>query len=187
MTLATRLTLDDFLAQPEEKPYREYIRGDVVEKLMPDNAHGTLQLFLGALILQFLARNPLGGVRSEWRCIFGPPSGERVYIPDLVFVSSERLPHGDARVNRYLRAAPDLAVEILSPDQLLTRFTEKVQFYLLYGVRLVWVVDPATETVLVLAPGQEPRTLSAGEVLEGGDVLPGFSVPLAAIFAQLHS
>ena len=186
MTVATRLTLDEFLAQPEEKPYREYIRGEVVEKPLGDNAHSALQTYLTILLGTFLARTGLGRVRTEWRCIFGPPGGERVYVPDLVFVSNERLPHGDARVHRYVRTAPDLAIEVLSPDQPLARFTEKVQFYLLYGVRLVWVVDPASETVLVLAPGQEPRAMSVGETLDGGDVLPGFSMAVADLFAELH-
>lgn len=67
----------------------------------------------------------------------------------------------------------------------MARFMDKVQFYLLNGVRLVWVIDPMASEVLVLAPGQEPITLWAGEVLDGGSVLPGFSVPVADIFDQV--
>jgi len=66
----------------------------------------------------------------------------------------------------------------------MAQFLDKIQFYLLYGVRLVWVIDPATATVTVQAPGQEGRILSSGDMLDGDEVLPGFSVAVDEIFAQ---
>jgi Uma2 family endonuclease len=103
-------------------------------------------------------------------------------VPDLVYVSSTKLP-----VPRHLHAAPDLAVEVLSPDQNWAQFLSKLQFYLLYGVRLVWVIDPAASTITVEGPGVEAVVLRPGDGLEGGDVLPGFSVPVADIFADMVS
>ena len=61
------------------------------------------------------------------------------------------------------------------------------QFYLLYGVRLVWVVDPVRATVAVLVPGGEQPILTAGDTLDGGEVLPGFSVLVDEVFAQTHA
>lgn len=63
-------------------------------------------------------------------------------------------------------------------------FLDKIQFYLLYGVRLVWVIDPGAQTIAVLSPGEEAHTLFGGDVLEGGDVLPGFAVAIDGIFAR---
>jgi Uma2 family endonuclease len=86
---------------------------------------------------------------------------------------------------RHLHRAPDLAIEILSPDQHWPQFVDKIQFYLLHGVKLVWVIDPASRTIAVQAPGQEGRILGAGDVLDGGDVLPGFRIPVDNILARI--
>jgi Uma2 family endonuclease len=182
-----RLTLEQFLALPATEPASEYVCGEVFQKPMPTNAHGILQPYIWMLIYQFLAVAKLGRVRTEWRCTFGPRGRERPYIPDVVYASFERLPPGDAIEQPYLLTAPDLAVEILSPDQDAGRFAAKLRFYLLHGVRLVWVVDPAARTITVYEPGQgDERLLHEGVTLDGGDVLPGFNVSVTQIMAQLN-
>ena len=97
------------------------------------------------------------------------------------------MPPGDARLNRFLRTAPDLAVEILSPDHRPGRFADKLKFYLRHGVRLVWVVDPDDELIYVYAPGRDSEILRPGDTLTGGEVLPGFTAAVADIFAQLQN
>lgn len=184
MATVTRLSLREFLAAPETKPASEFACGEVLQKPMPTRTHSFLQTYLAAMLFQFLARTSFGRVATEWRCIFGPARRERAYVPDLLVVSTERLPGGD---EPYLRTAPDLAVEILSPGQPVRAFVAKIQFYLLHGVRLIWVIDPASEVVLVLRPGEDDLTLTIGDRLEGGDVLPGFSVAVRDLFAQLQS
>jgi Uma2 family endonuclease len=186
MATTTRWSLEEFLAMPETEPASEYVCGEVIQKPMPDNAHAAIQWFLVEMLAPFLRRTRLGVGRTEWRCIFGPPGRKRAYIPDLVYVANTNMPKGSALRHRFLRTAPDLAVEILSRDQSMGRFTEKIQFYLMHGVRLVWIIDPRKRTITVLAPGQEPRTLTVGDTLDGGDVLPGFSVAVDDIFAQLQ-
>lgn len=173
------LTLDQFLGERETKPATEYACGRAIQKPMPNRDHSAIQVFLGALLVQFLARTPVGQVFTEFRCIFGPPGRERTYVPDLSYVARERL-----TADQHLHAAPDLAIEILSPDQHMAHFLDKIQFYLLYGVRLVWVFDPATSTVTVQAPGVEARVLGLGDTLDGGEVLPGFTAAVAEIFAR---
>jgi Uma2 family endonuclease len=178
----SRMTLEGFLRlRDDEKPALEYACGEVTQKPMPTWTHSAIQLFLGSLLLAFLARTKLGRAATELRCIFGPPGRERAYVPDLVYVANDRLT-GD----RYLRTAPDLAVEIVSPDQDMARLSDKIQFSLLNEVRLVWVIDPVAATIAVLAPGQEGRTLTTGETLDGGEVLPGLSVGVDDIFAQIE-
>lgn len=187
MSAIRHLSLEEFLARPETEPASEYVCGEVFQKPMPTNAHGALQLYIAMLIFQFLSRARLGRVRTEWRCIFGPPGRQRPYIPDVVYVSFERLPPVDATEQPYLRTAPDLAVEILSPDESARRFASKLRFYLLHGVRLVWVVDPTAQTITVYTPGDaDERVLTVDEILDGDEVLPGFSAPIAEIMAQLH-
>ena len=175
MTATARPTLEEFLARPETKPASEYACGEVIRKPMPTTAHGRLQAFLGVLLFQFLSAHPLGIAGTEWRCIFGPPGRERTYVPDLMYASFGRYPRGDVSEQPYLLAAPDLAIEILSPGQPAGPFTSKLLFYLRHGVRMVWVVDPEDESIL-----------RAGDTLDGGDVLPGFTVPVADVFAQMQ-
>jgi Uma2 family endonuclease len=174
------LTLSGFLRLEETKPASEYACGEAMQKPMPDGPHAAIQAFLIVVLYPFLAQTGVGRVLPELRCIFGPPGRERTYVPDLVYVCNAHLP-----IPQHLHAAPDLAIEILSPDQHVSHFLDKIQFYLLYGVRLVWVLDPATRTVTVEAPGEEARVLGSGGTLDGGAVLPGFSVAVDDIFAQV--
>jgi Uma2 family endonuclease len=186
MTAPPRLSLEEFLALPETEPASEYACGEVTQKPMPTNAHGALQLYVAMVIFQFLQGAKRGRVRTEWRCVFGPPRRKRAFVPDVVYASFERMPPGDAREQAYLQTAPDLVVEVLSPDESARRFAAKLRFYLLHGVRLVWVVDPMSETITVYTPGRtEERILRPGDTLDGGDVLPGFAAPVAEIMAQL--
>lgn len=180
MATKSALTLEQFLAMSETEPASEYACGRVFQKPMGDGPHASIQLFLGVVLYPFLAQTGMGRAFTELRCIFGPAGQQRTYVPDLVYVSIAKLP-----IPRHLRAAPDLAIEILSPDQHATAFLDKIQFYLLTGVRLVWVIDPATSTVMVQTPGEEARILHPGDTLDGGDVLPGFSVAVDDIFAEM--
>lgn len=186
MATATKLTLDEFLARPETKPYSEYACGGVYQKPMPDEDHATLQPFLWTLIRQFLAAMPIGRVGTEWRCVFGPPGSERVFQPDVTFATHERRAVPGRNQRKFLWTAPDLAIEVLSPEQDAGEFADKLLFYLLHGVRMVWVVNPWERTVRVYRPGEDSRLLGPGDVLDGGDVLPGFSVPIDEIFAELE-
>jgi Uma2 family endonuclease len=186
MAVKAGLTLEQFLQMEETKPASEYACGEAFQKPMPNWDHSTIQIFLGTVLFAFLAETKIGRVLTEFRCIFGPPGRERTYVPDLTYVARARLPSERSLAERYLHAAPDLAIEILSPDQHMAHFLDKIQFYLLYGVRLVWVIDPATATVTVQVPGEEARILSSGDTLDGGDVLPGFSVAVDDIFAQMQ-
>jgi len=186
MATTTKLTLDEFLARPDTKPASEYVCGEVHQKPMPDDDHSALQPFIWLLIRQFLARMPIGHVRTEWRCVFGPPGQERAFVPDVVFATHERRAVRGRNRRKFLWTAPDLAVEVLSPDQPADDFADKLQFYLLHGVRLVWVVNPETRTIRVYRPGEHSRLLQAGDTLEGGDVLPGFSVAVDDIFAEIE-
>ena len=187
MTTKPKLTLDEFLALPETEPASEYVCGEVIQKPTPTFAHSLLQAFFVVVLSQFLRTSGLGWrVGPELRCVFGPPGRERPYVPDVVVISRERLPEGDTRRVVPFRAPPDVAIEILSPDQPMGRFTDKIDFYLRHGVRLIWVVDPPAETVTVHAPDADPVTLTVDDTLDGGTVLPGFTVAVADIFAELH-
>lgn len=179
MATNVKLTLEEFLALPETEPASELIDGDVVQKPMPTFEHGIIQRLLSFVFTLYLRTHPDGEAGSEVRCIFGPPGHERPYVPDYVFVWDARR-RGLLRAQPF-RGAPDLAVEILSPDDRMVLVLDKVAFYLAHGVRLVWIVNPDARTVTVMTTPSLSRTLFEDEVLDGGEVLPGFSAPVRDI------
>lgn len=180
MTTTAKLTLEEFFCRPETKPASEYVDGEVIQKPMPKRKHAFLQIFLGRLLDEFLEATALGRAGTEWRCLFGPDGRERAYVPDIVLVLRERLTEDDI-----YPGPPDLAVEILSPGQPAGEFADKLLFYLMNGVRMTWVLDPERRTIAIYRLDRVPVHLTTEDVLDGGDVLPGFSVPVERIFARI--
>lgn len=172
MATTTKLTVEEFLALPDTKPGSELINGEIVQKSMPNVAHMLIQQLLDLIVGVFIQQNGLGISGPEGRCILGPPGGERPLLPDFLFVAREHVAGLD--LHGPIRRAPDLAVEILSPDDRMTDVMDKLRFYLLHGVRLVWLIDPDSRTLTVMTSVSEARILSEDDTLGGGDVLPGF-------------
>jgi Uma2 family endonuclease len=179
MATTTKLTLEQFLALPETEPASEYADGEVEQKTMPTGWHGMVQSLVAFFLTLYLREHPIGDGGSEVRCIFGPPRRVRTYVPDYIVVV--RTDAGRQLTNGPFLAAPDLAVEILSPDDRMSKVMRKVRFYLANGVRLVWLIDPTARTVRVLTEPNVSLILRDEDILDGGDVLPGFSVPVRDI------
>jgi Uma2 family endonuclease len=124
-----------------------------------------------------------------WGRAFGADCGfilsanpDTVRAPDAAFVRAERLPAG--RVPRsFFPGAPDLAVEVVSPDDAAAEVRAKVGEYFAAGTQLVWVVYPDEREVYVYRSPVEIEVVGLGGTLEGHPVLPGLSLPVAEIFA----
>jgi len=109
------------------------------------------------------------------------PVPRTVRKTDVAFIRSGRFPN-EQLPEGYSRIPPDLAVEVVSPNDLWYEVTEKVQAYLKVGVRLVWVVDPPTRMVYIYRPDGSIALVREDGELSGEDVVPGFGCPVAAIF-----
>ncbi len=160
----------------------ELIEGVVVEMAPAGLKHGSIALRLGRLIGNYVDAHQLGyTTAAETGYILGKNADGRdtVRAPDVGFIAADKLqadlPDGFAPV------APDLAVEVVSPGDSASDIHERVSDYLHYGTRVIWVVYPKTKSVVVHTP-TNAQTLEANDTLDGGDVLPGFSLPLSAIF-----
>jgi Uma2 family endonuclease len=160
----------------------ELVEGTLVEKVM-----GSLESSLGCdlirLLGNFLDQNPLG-------FLLGPDGAVRllpdlVLIPDISFISWEQLPRRERPREPISSLAPALAVEILSPSNTKKEMERKVRQYFLGGVQMVWFVDGDARTVQVFTVPDQVVTLSEDQTLDGGAVLPGFSLPLRRLFAQV--
>jgi Uma2 family endonuclease len=179
----TRITLDEFLAQPETKPYREFVDGDVVEKPMPGPSHAALVAELIFLLKGYVRATGVARVSTELR--HADVDNEWVFLPDIsVTRTGRRPPPADERGP--VEVMPDFAIEVLSPDDQSGRITRRVSYYARAGVTLLWVVDPADESVTVFERGVTPRVARAPEELSAETVLPGFTLDLGRLFASLH-
>lgn len=178
MTATTLLTAEDLARIPENK-FLELIRGELVE-MAPDNVdHGQIGDNVQFPLSRWAREHRAGRVMSNAGFTF-EMEPDTVLAPDISFLRADRVPPRGGPA--YPAVVPDLAVEILSPSNTAAEIARKVAIYLAAGVRLVWIVDPASRSVVVHAPG-EARLLGAGDTLDGGDVLPGFAVPVADLFA----
>ncbi|MFH0822899.1 MAG: Uma2 family endonuclease [Pseudomonadota bacterium] len=105
--------------------------------------------------------------------------------PDVSFISMERSGELGQDIDGFLKGAPDLAVEILSPSNTVKALKEKAVEYFDSGSKLVWIVNPYDRTVLVLRPDQSESLLTAADSLDGEDVVPGFSLAMGELFEGL--
>lgn len=183
MLLLTRsrpFSIDDFRSIPEVRPALEYFGGRVIQKVSPKLPHSIIQLELGVVLLTYSRAKQLGRAYSELRCTFRGDS----HVFDLCFFSQDRLPDPTSPADRdQIEVPPDLAIEILSPGQTVGELKRKLRSAIRRGVRVGWLVDEARRHVHVLRSGRKPRVLEIGDVLDGEDVLPGFSLSLDEMFS----
>ena len=181
MVTTTLLSVEDFEALQLDHGRYELWWGELRE--MPPNGieHSGFGVGVSAELRAFVRPRRLGLVTgSDGRFVLDRGS-RLVLIPDAAFIATDRLPAADA-IKRAFDGASDLAVEVVSPTDRTSDVEEKVQLWLRYGARLVWVLWPATRTVSVRTPHGAARTLGAGDDLDGGEVLPGFRIAVAELF-----
>jgi Uma2 family endonuclease len=161
---------------------RELVRGEVREMPPAGGEHGVRAAHIVYLLKDFAIRNGVSGkvFGAETGFIVGS-SPDTVRGADAAYMSDERLPGGNVP-KEFVRGAPDLAVEVMSPGDTLGEVEEKVDQYLSAGSRLVWVVNPLRSTVTIYRPSARPKMLVMEDVIDGGEVLPGFRVKVAEVF-----
>lgn len=162
----------------------ELVRGELVPAMTPaGERHGTLAAFLTAELWPFVRAHNLGRVHVEVGYkLFSDP--DTVRGPDVSFVSAKRQPRAKPR-RGFVPGAPDLAIEMVSSERPLAQVTAKALEYIESGAQLVWVVDPDARVVSIHRPGQPVLVWSERDTLSGEEVLPGFTLPLSRLFAEL--
>jgi Uma2 family endonuclease len=176
------MTAEQFAELPDEGPYRlELKRGRLVREPRPKQQHGLFVIELGSYLHEFVKERKLGRVMADVGTIT-ERDPDTVRGPDILFVSTARMQAYPS--NSFLGMAPELCVEILSPSNRPKEMKEKVREYFGAGARHVWIVDPMRERVTVYRSVTDMRILTKTEQLDGGDVLPGFQLPLKQLFDQ---
>ena len=177
--LQTYVTADELYAMPDDGFRYELVRGELVK--MPPA--GFEHCDAGAEVLVHL--RVYAKAKGLGRAV-GADTGFRlaedhVLAPDVAFVSQSRLPV-TGLPERFFPGVPDLAVEVISPSGREPHIDRKVDDYFHYGCQMVVFVRPRTRTVEVHTPDREVQVLEMGDVLDGGEVVPGWQLPVAQIF-----
>ena len=141
-----------------------------------------LGLQLGHQLADFLEEHDLGVVLGADGMIRLFPG--QVRIPDISFISWDRLPGEEVPDEAIGSAVPNLTVEVLSPSNTRAEMERKLRDYFLAGVELVWLIDPKTQTADAYTAPEECRHVGKGGSLDGGDVLPGFRASHKDLFAR---
>jgi Uma2 family endonuclease len=105
-----------------------------------------------------------------------------VRIPDVAFISWDRLPEGELPDEAIANRVPELAVDVLSETNTAKEIALKLQDYFKNGVKLVWIITPRTQSADEYTSPTECRHVSKTQALDGRDVLPGFKLPLKQLF-----
>jgi Uma2 family endonuclease len=180
-TTAMLLTPDDLLAMPEDGNRYELIRGELVSTPMSSYESSQVAMVIGSTLRAYAFPRKLGLVAGADGAFILDRNPYTVRIPDVSFVRMDRLPPREQR-RQYLELAPDLAVEVVSPSDSANAVHEKVREYLDYGVQVIWVVHPVQRTVTVYTADRNAKVLYEEDNLDGGELLPGFSLTVADIF-----
>jgi Uma2 family endonuclease len=180
--VTTKLMTAEELAQlPVDGRHYELVRGAVVEVTPAGGRQGENAGQIAGHLWVFVQSHGLGRIYVAETGYVLARNPDIVRAPDVSFVRADRLPPEQEREG-FLELAPDLVVEVVSPNDRMRDVADKVLEYLDAGVRLVWVVEPRRRTVTVWTPDRRARILTEPDELDGGDVLPGFRLPLVEIF-----
>ena len=158
----------------------ELIEGEFQEMAPSGPTHGNATSRLSHYVGDHVYRSDLGETFAAETGFLISRNPDTVLAPDLAFILEDRLPAEFPA--GYCTIVPDLVVETRSPGDSDLFVLEKTARWLDAGVRLVWNVDPTSRTVSVHSAGQTAQSLGATDVLDGGDVLPGFRLPVSNIF-----
>lgn len=184
------MTVADLQALPDDEWQYELVDGRLVRMPGSGSKASAIAINLAIALGAFVKAHKLGrvsGADGAFNLTRPGAPAETALIPDVAFVSAGRLaPLRSDAANAIPHLAPDLVAEVASPSQYRPEMAAKARMYLEAGVRLVWVIWPDDEQVDVWRPGSGApvATLSLSDHLDGFDVLPGFSHPVADLFTE---
>ena len=174
----------EFMALPDDGNRYELVKGELINLGNSGALHGYIAIILSAALFALVTSRKLG-VLLDSSTAFTMKNGNK-RSPDIAFFAKERLQGLEELPTGFLEGAPDLVVEILSPGNTVAEIEDKIAEYFANGTRLLWVISPGQHYVLVYRSGYEPqRLLTSGDFLEGEDVVPGFTFPVADLFQKL--
>lgn len=178
---ATLMTAEELLRLPRGQFRYELIDAELKQISPSEHNHGRIAMRLSIALGQYVQEHRLGEVYAAETGYKLRSNPDTVQAADLSFIEQRRVDEvGEAK--GYWPGAPDLAVEVLSPNDIVSEVEQKVAEWLKGGSRLVWVVSPTMRTVTVYSSKTHIQVLTEKDLLNGGSVIPGFEYPIAKLF-----
>jgi Uma2 family endonuclease len=172
----------DLSQAADDEMRRELIEGVVHEMSPAGTSHGIIAGNIFGFVWNYVRQNNLGWVTAaETGYILhrNPGGKDTVLAPDVGFVGKDRIVAQPSE--RFTPVAPNLAVEVMSPNDYYTEVSRKIELYLAHGTQMVWIVAPKYRTIEVHTPSGRTK-LEGDATINGGDVLPGFTLALRDVF-----
>ena len=183
-TTARFMTIDELERNGTPEGLWELINGELVAVNATGEEHTDVTLMFIVRLASHVTANRLGKVVLPDTGIVVSEQRQTVRSPDVGFIRGDRLP-ADRNRRGFFRVVPDLIVEVRSPRDTRSELMAKGMMWLEAGAALVWLVDPITETVTELGRQRAPHELGRGDTLEGGEIVPGFRMPVNELFSDL--
>ena len=183
MSISTNMiTAEQLLAMPDDGHRYELIEGELHMMSPAGSRHGRITMRMGSMLEQHVRANQLGAVYAAETGFLVARNPDTVRAPDVAFVGKRKLdPTGD--IDGYLPLAPDLAVEVVSPNDSSTFVEAKAQMWLEAGTAMVLVVDPATRTVRVYRTKDSIDVLTESDELDASAVVAGWKLAVGEFFS----
>jgi len=176
------MTADELLALPQDEFRYELVNGELKKMSPAGHNHGRVTIRLTLPIAQHVREHGLGEVYAAETGFKLGSNPDTVRAPDIAFIRQQRVDEvGETK--GFWPGAPDLAVEVLSPDDTIAEVEEKVAEWLTAGTRQVWLVSIKLRTLTLYRSPTDISVVTENELLDGGDVLPGFRIQVKEIFA----
>lgn len=176
------MTADELLAMPDDGIRRELVEGEIREMAPAGLEHSVVAANFATELNLYVRKHKLGvvGTADPTFRLAGDP--DTVRVPDVAFVRRERIEQRGGLSKSFWAGAPDLAVEVVSPNDRHAEVRAKVREYLRAGTAMVVVVHTDDREVTVYRPDRAPLELTDADVIDGEDVVPGWKLPVRDIF-----
>ena len=175
------ITAEAFAVLPLDGLRAELIRGEIVTMPAAFTDHGETASRLNIIIGHFVLTHNLGKTFAAETGFLIARNPDTVRAPDFAFIQASRVTF-NASAPSWGQVMPDLVAEVVSSSDRANEIDQKVHMWLDAGVRFVWVLYPQTRTILAHTPDAPIRILKDGDMLDGGEVLPGFAVGVETVF-----
>jgi Uma2 family endonuclease len=176
-------TAEQLLALPDDGQRYELVDGELQVMSPAGNEHGRIALKLAWRVAKFVEQNRLGETFAAETGFLIGRNPDTVRAPDFAFITQKRIDEVGP-VAGYWPGAPDLLAEVVSPGDSFSDVEAKALSWLVAGTKVVWVVDPRQRHVTVYRGASDISVVSADEILEATNLLPGWSVVVGDLFPK---
>jgi Uma2 family endonuclease len=182
LTESQTITAEILYQKPPEARRGELVKGEFIAMSPAGFHHGRIAMKIGTFLNVYVMENGLGEVYAAETGFLLSRDPDTVRAPDAAFVVAERAAAQTSEAG-FFEGAPDLAVEVISPSETIEMVEAKLIDYLEAGTKLVWLVYPRTQTVIAYRSLTDVQIFTMADTLDGGELLPGFTVPVPEIFS----